>query len=114
MLLLKRTHPRADFVAKVAERTTLFGPVIASLAQLDCLSSLAAVAKSSGYVRPTITEDVRLHIKGGRHPMVEAMSQAPFVPNDMHMGADGERCMIITGPNMGGKSSYIRQVCMCP
>ena len=64
------------------------------------------------YVRPTLTENGDLDIRGGRHPVVElTMRQEPFTPNDVHMTED-ERLLIITGPNMSGKSTYIRQVAL--
>eukprot|EP01137_Pigoraptor_chileana_P029742 Opistho-2@15310 len=90
---------------------------VRGLATYDCLLSLAAVARMPGYVRPSIVgEDegcARVSVVAGRHPMVDAMAtRGQFVPNDVNLAGDGERCMIITGPNMGGKSCYMRQVAL--
>ncbi len=80
---------------------------------LDALLSLARVALRNHYVKPTITEDGILHIQDGRHPVVEAMmNDMAFVPNDTYMDLDENRMQIITGPNMAGKSTYMRQVAL--
>ncbi|HKY31901.1 MAG TPA: DNA mismatch repair protein MutS [Candidatus Polarisedimenticolia bacterium] len=83
------------------------------IAELDVLASLAEVAAARGYVRPEITSRPRTRIVAGRHPIVEAVrSQERFVPNDTTLGGDGARILIVTGPNMGGKSTYLRQVAL--
>ena len=83
------------------------------LAMLDVLLSFAIVAKKRGYVRPTILgENSRLNIVGGRHPVVEATNKDSFVPNDTILDTDETRMAIITGPNMAGKSTYMRQVAL--
>ncbi len=80
---------------------------------LDALLSLARVARKQGYVRPEITEDGAIDILDGRHPVVEAsMPDMAFVPNDTHLDGDQRRMQIITGPNMAGKSTYMRQVAL--
>ena len=83
-----------------------------ALKTLDALLSLARVAEENGYVRPVINEEGRYEITDGRHPVVEeSIGREKFVPNDTHL--DGEhRVMIITGPNMAGKSTYMRQVAL--
>jgi DNA mismatch repair protein MutS len=82
-----------------------------NLALLDCLVSLATVAKERRYVRPTMQESgAPLEIKDGRHPVVEAISKERFVPNDALLDNNENRCAIITGPNMAGKSTYMRQI----
>ena len=84
-----------------------------ALKELDALLSLARVAVSNHYVRPEITEDGTLDIVEGRHPVVEqTMQDGGFVPNDTHMNGEGQRMLIITGPNMAGKSTYMRQVAL--
>jgi DNA mismatch repair protein MutS len=94
------------------------GPVLVSaraLARLDVFAALAEGAVNHRYVRPTLTDGGEMHVKAGRHPVVElTMRQEPFVPNDVQLsGPDGdERLLIITGPNMSGKSTYIRQVAL--
>ena len=83
------------------------------LAIIDCLLSLALVAMRNDYVKPHFTaeEDV-LKIVDGRHPMVEAIRVDPFVPNSVVLGDGEPRSKIITGPNMGGKSSAVRMVAL--
>jgi len=73
-----------------------------NIAAADCLLSLAQVALQANYVRPQFTDDDRLEIIDGRHPMVEAYSNEPYVPNSISMGGTDPICKIITGPNMGG------------
>ncbi len=83
-----------------------------ALAVLDVLAGLAEVAEENDYVRPEIVEDDRvLEIREGRHPVVEKMLDTPFIPNDT-VFEEGERIRIITGPNMSGKSTYIRQTAL--
>ena len=84
-----------------------------SIALLDCLVSLATVAKERRYVRPKMLEsDCTLAITDGRHPVVEAISKERFVPNDALLDNRENCCAIITGPNMAGKSTYMRQVAL--
>ncbi len=81
-----------------------------SLATIDGLYSLANLALEPNYIKPEITEDSEITIKDGRHPVVEKMALEPFVPNDTLLDCDKNHLHIITGPNMSGKSTYIRQV----
>ncbi|MBQ9081166.1 MAG: DNA mismatch repair protein MutS [Clostridia bacterium] len=84
-----------------------------SLALLDCLVSFATLAKENKYCRPSIVEKGgELKITEGRHPVVEAISRERFVPNDTVMDGADNRTMIITGPNMAGKSTYMRQTAL--
>lgn len=83
------------------------------LAEVDALASLAECARLHRYCRPRIFEDDRLIIRGGRHPVLDALLGAEkFVPNDCLLDGDRNRMMIITGPNMAGKSTYIRQTAL--
>ncbi|HEY3174299.1 MAG TPA: DNA mismatch repair protein MutS [Candidatus Polarisedimenticolia bacterium] len=83
------------------------------IADLDVLASLAETAATRGYVRPVLTEETRTSIIGGRHPIVEALdTEARFVPNDVQAGGDAPSILIVTGPNMGGKSTYLRQTAL--
>ncbi|HEV7838093.1 MAG TPA: DNA mismatch repair protein MutS [Gemmatimonadaceae bacterium] len=80
------------------------------IAELDALGSLAEVAEREGYVRPQITKEFSLEIKAGRHPVVERMMpREKFIPNDVTLSEDA-RMIILTGPNMAGKSTILRQV----
>lgn len=84
-----------------------------AVACLDVLRSFAAVAVDNNYCRPVVDESGVIRIKEGRHPVVEKMlKDTPFVPNDTDMDLDGERLALITGPNMAGKSTYMRQVAL--
>lgn len=84
-----------------------------AVAAADVLCSLAAVAVRRGYCRPEITLGSEISIADGRHPVVEAvLKDALFVPNDTELGAHDNRVAIITGPNMAGKSTYMRQVAL--
>lgn len=81
-----------------------------ALACLDALVSLSKVAKRYGYVKPDVTDSDRpMNVVAGRHPVVEAISNEPFVANDIYIDNADNRLMIITGPNMAGKSTYMRQ-----
>lgn len=87
--------------------------IASALSLLDCLVSFATVAKERRYVRPKIVEEGQpLTIGEGRHPVVEAISKERFVPNDTLLDNEENRCAIITGPNMAGKSTYMRQVAL--
>ena len=85
----------------------------AAVAEIDALVSLAVVAVRNNYCRPEVDESGVLEIREGRHPVVEqVLKDALFVPNDTFMGEKEERVAIITGPNMAGKSTYMRQVAL--
>jgi DNA mismatch repair protein MutS len=83
----------------------------AAIALVDVLASLAERAESLRYVRPELCDEPGLRIEGGRHPVVERVLDDPFVPNDLEL-TDGRRMLVITGPNMGGKSTYMRQAAL--
>lgn len=85
----------------------------AAIADLDVLQSLAQAAYMNDYVRPELTQDGIIDIRAGRHPVVEkSLTAVRFVPNDIEMDTDQARLGIITGPNMGGKSTYLRQTAL--
>ncbi len=85
-----------------------------ALAELDVYTGLAEVAVQSRFVRPDVSDDhTELDISGGRHPVVEASAlEEPFVPNDTRLGGEAEQLAILTGPNMSGKSTYLRQTAL--
>ncbi len=96
---------------KIAENLQRIEKSAHSIAVLDVLVSLANVASSNRYIRPEVNLSNVIRLKDSRHPVVEALSDAaPFVPNDVFLDNDSNRVAIITGPNMAGKSTYMRQV----
>ena len=99
--------------AEVAARAPSVKAAARAAAQLDVLSSFAQLAAERDYRRPTIVSEPRLRIVGGRHPVVESMLiESPFTPNDTVLGPEPGAIAILTGPNMGGKSTYLRQVAL--
>jgi DNA mismatch repair protein MutS len=101
-----------DVRARVAEHTDRIQEAARMVASLDVLASLAEVARDNDYVKPEIAEDAVVEIQAGRHPVVERfLGGEQFVPNDVLL--DGEnRILVITGPNMAGKSTFLRQVAL--
>ena len=83
-----------------------------SVAQIDVLSNLAEVAVRNQFVRPELKQNDTIEIRGGRHPIAEKLSKEPFVPNDTVMSHGNARLVFLTGPNMSGKSTYLRQVAL--
>lgn len=84
-----------------------------SISKIDVLNSFAKAAYLNNYIRPEILEDGSLYIENGRHPVVEKMvAEGRFISNDTYMNGESDRMMIITGPNMSGKSTYMRQVAL--
>ncbi|OMO97864.1 hypothetical protein COLO4_14300 [Corchorus olitorius] len=104
-----------SFLREFGEYYAEFQAAVQALATLDCLHSLATLSRNKNYVRPTFVDDnepVQIEIHSGRHPVLETILQDGFVPNETTLHADREYCQIVTGPNMGGKSCYIRQVAL--
>jgi len=97
---------------RVREKTKILQTTARALATLDVLQSLAEVANVRNYCYPLIHDTDEIEIKEGRHPIVEAFSNDPFVPNDLYMNNSTDRLLIITGPNMGGKSTFLRQIAL--
>ena len=96
---------------RILEKSYEIKRIAEKIAEIDLLASLAEVAIKRKYVMPEIREDGRIEIKDGRHPVVEAtLRDESFVPNDTFMDLQDNRIFIITGPNMSGKSTYLRQV----
>ena len=102
-----------DLRLHVAEQAARVQRAAAIVAELDALCSLAAVAVKNNYCCPVVDESGVIEIHDGRHPVVEQMRRdSMFVPNDTYMGEKDDRVAIITGPNMAGKSTYMRQVAL--
>ncbi len=80
------------------------------VSMIDALYALSRLAEEPGYTAPEITDDDRIEITAGRHPVVERTSTLPFVPNDTRLNQGDQHLVILTGPNMAGKSTYIRQI----
>jgi DNA mismatch repair protein MutS len=96
--------------AQVREETQKLQSTARALATLDALASLAEVAARYDYVCPTLHDGDEIEISGGRHPIVERYFVGSFVPNDLYMNNSTDRLLIITGANMGGKSTILRQI----
>lgn len=98
-------------LSEIGSKYQHFRDCVQALAQLDCLLSLADVASQPGYCKPEFLIEPGIFIEAGRHPMVEQLLLDAFVPNDVRL--DNSTCgLLITGPNMGGKSSYVRSVAL--
>ena len=106
-LFLELVHHAADFVSQIQQNARV-------IATLDCLLSFATVARINRYAKPEIDDSTTLTIKAGRHPVIE--KQLPlgetFVPNDIYLDNDTQQILIITGPNMAGKSALLRQTAL--
>uniref|UniRef100_A0A4W6CBH1 DNA mismatch repair protein MSH3 n=1 Tax=Lates calcarifer TaxID=8187 RepID=A0A4W6CBH1_LATCA len=114
-LLLDCQREWTNFLDQFGEHYHTMKRAISHLATMDCLFSLAEVAKQGDYCRPEVCENQRqIMIRDGRHPAIDLLmgEHNQYVPNQTELQGDARRTMIITGPNMGGKSSYIRQVAL--
>ena len=99
-----------DLGAKVADFAPALRATAYAIGSLDALRSLAVAAARERWRRPTVNAGLNLNIKGGRHPLVERhLADGAFVANDLELDPDGEQIIILTGPNMAGKSTYLRQ-----
>ena len=102
----------AEVRARVATETKRLQMTARALAMLDVLSALATTAVRQRYQKPLLHDGDEIEIVGGRHPVIEATSETPFIPNDLYMNNSTDRLLIVTGPNMGGKSTILRQVAL--
>lgn len=102
----------ADLLSEISRNYQGFRDCVLSLATLDCLLSLATIAEQPGYVKPEYTDHTCINVEQGRHPMVEQLLLDSYVPNDISLDTDQTRALLVTGPNMGGKSSYVRQIAL--
>jgi DNA mismatch repair protein MutS len=100
-----------EILATISEKTVAIQETALALGDLDATLSLSDRALAAGYVRPAVDDSDVLEITDGRHPIVEQLPDAePFVPNSVFLNTTTDQVMLITGPNMAGKSTYIRQV----
>lgn len=97
----------ADFVEPIQQNARV-------VATIDCLSSFAQSAVDNGYIRPTVNDDHIIDIKEGRHPVIEKQMPPgePYIPNDVMLDNESQQIMVITGPNMAGKSALLRQTAL--
>jgi len=105
------------FDALVADMQEYVAPIQINaqlLAQIDCLLSFAKTAALRGYVRPRVTDDTAIDIRAGRHPVIETQmpSGESYIPNDVRLDSDSQQIIIVTGPNMAGKSALLRQTAL--
>ena len=99
-----------DLGSGVAESASILRSSAQAIGMIDALLSLAVTAAELGWRRPELNAALRLSIKGGRHPLVErGLPAGIFVPNDLELDPEGDQIVILTGPNMAGKSTYLRQ-----
>lgn len=106
-LFLELVRHASEFVIPIQQNARV-------IAQLDCLLSFAIIARQNKYSKPEISEGKAITIKAGRHPVIEKQLAAgnQYVPNDVHLDTDSQQIMVITGPNMAGKSALLRQVAL--
>ena len=102
----------AEVRGRVAAETRRLQTIAAAVAGLDVLAGLAELAARRNYRRPTIDEGDAIRIRDGRHPVIEAVGIEPFIPNDTDLDRIADQILIITGPNMGGKSTFLRQTAL--
>jgi DNA mismatch repair protein MutS len=102
----------AEVRARVATETKRLQTTAHALAMLDVLAALATTAVRQRYRKPSLHDGDEIEIVQGRHPVIEATSETPFIPNDLYMNNSTDRLLIVTGPNMGGKSTILRQVAL--
>ena len=100
-----------ELLTQLTDRLAALLATANALASLDCLAALAERATDLGWTEPQLVPETRLEIRGGRHPVVEHFIDGAFVPNDLVLDAE-RRMLIVTGPNMGGKSTYMRQAAL--
>jgi len=102
-----------ELLEQIARESARLFATAEALAVLDVYRALADVASQHNYVRPGLTNDNRIKIRGGRHPVVEvSLEEEGFIPNDCCLDCSERQILLITGPNMGGKSTYLRQIAL--
>ncbi|EGW32829.1 uncharacterized protein SPAPADRAFT_70807 [Spathaspora passalidarum NRRL Y-27907] len=111
ILLQRCDEAYMAFLQQIDDKHPFFRNTIKHLATFDCLLSLTAASLIPNHVRPKFTDDLLVEVRQGRHPIIEQLRDN-YVPNDISMTYDKDRALIITGPNMGGKSSYVKQIAL--
>ncbi len=101
-----------EFKEQLLKYTTIMQELAGAISTIDCIYSLATVAEKNDYTRPNINNTNNIHIVSGRHPVVEKLNKQDFIPNDCILNDLDQRTIILTGPNMAGKSTYMRQVAL--
>ncbi|MCH2440270.1 MAG: DNA mismatch repair protein MutS [Candidatus Poseidoniia archaeon] len=96
----------------VLERLPSLQATARAVGQLDALAALAEVAETRDYCQPEMSETGALHVSDGRHPVIERLREGEYIPNSLHLDDAQRQVMILTGPNMGGKSTYMRQTAL--
>jgi len=99
-----------EFLVEVDRHVAAVFRLARAVGELDALATFAHLAQRRGYVRPTVDESTELTVRDGRHPVLERRLGERFVPNDVELDARSDRLLVLTGPNMSGKSTYMRQV----
>ena len=97
---------------RISKETERLQKIASAIAVLDVLSSLGDLASVRNYSRPEVHTEGRIRIVEGRHPVIEVTNDEPFIPNDTFLDREADQILIVTGPNMGGKSTYLRQVAL--
>jgi len=113
-ILVLETRLYTDLMTVLSDYISVIQINASLLARLDCLVALNRLASSNNYVRPVVTDGDALDIKGGRHPVIEKQLPAgeSYVPNDLFLDNQEQQIIIITGPNMAGKSALLRQTAL--
>jgi DNA mismatch repair protein MutS len=102
----------ADVRRRTAAETRRLQAVAAAVAEIDTLAGLAELASRRNYRRPVLDDGEAIRIRDGRHPVIEIANIEPFIPNDVDLDRTSDQILIITGPNMGGKSTFLRQTAL--
>jgi DNA mismatch repair protein MutS len=97
---------------EVSQHVDTLRAIASGVASLDALAALARVAAENQWIAPGVLDDSRLVIEQGRHPIIERLLGGSFIPNSVRFGEEQPRCFVVTGPNMGGKSTYLRQIAL--
>ena len=102
-----------EVLDQICQKTKEIQAIASALSQLDILTTFAEIAQKNSYIYPEMTNDLALDIKEGRHPVIEQLViNEPFISNNTFMDCEKNRLLIITGPNMAGKSTYLRQIAL--